>query len=611
MRLKKRLLHIMLTFILVCSTLYPSHINFNTNAEEQIISGCVQLGRTDINFRKTAGGDLVTDSDGNHITLDGGHPLRILDTSNKTWTKVLLYYNDVEYTGYIYSEYVTIYDGTSNDVEMSEDLAFEVEMMAQGFPESYKVQLRAIHEQYPEWKFEAIHTGIEWQTLLDNELNKKGQVKNLVWTASYSPNYNWRSTNVGYDYATDKWTPYDSTMWFAASDELVTYYLDPRTYLDKVFIFTFESLSYYEDSHNAEGVEAILDGTFMHKKIPAGETRTYAEIIVEAAKQTGVSPYHIASRIRLEMGAKENQCALGTNSTYPGIYNFFNIGATDTANGDPSLKGLAWASKEGSYGRPWDSVEKAIVGGAEFLGKSYISVGQDTLYTQKFNVTNKGSLFSHQYMTNVQAPATECQSSYTAYKDNDMLDGKMVFKIPVYVNMPEKKAVKPSSYGNPNNWLATLSISGYTLTPEFGKNWTSNYSLTVRENVESISISATTVNSNAKISGTGTVKLNEGENKIIITVTAQNGAVRKYTLTVTRGNKDIISSSGNSVTKGDLNDDQKISALDIVYLQRLIVLLDETDDTSLAKGDINDDGKISALDIVCVQRHIVGLEMIE
>ena len=343
-------------------------------------------------------------------------------------------YNGTAYTGYVCADYVVL-NGSSGGDTPSPDADFEAYLSSQGFPESYKSMLRTLHEKYPAWRFEAVQTGIKWSTLVEKEVNRSGQIKNLVWTSNSYPHYNWRSTQVGYNWATDKWTPYDGSVWFAASDELVSYYLDPRTYLYENYIFLFESLSYQDGVQTKEGVEAILKGTFMYDTIPPNETQKYSEIIMDAAAASGVSPYHIASRIRLEMGTTAGTAAKGNSSKYPGIYNFYNIGATD--GGNALEKGLKWASESGTYGRPWNTVKKSIVGGAQFLGTAYINVGQDTLYTQKFNVTNKSCLFIHQYMTNVQAPSTECLTSYNAYKNNNLLNTSMVFKIPVYTDMPQ------------------------------------------------------------------------------------------------------------------------------------------------------------------------------
>lgn len=572
--------------------------------------GSIRAGTTNLYFRETPGGTPIKDNNGNTIFLNGGQPLTIQDTSNSSWYKVTLTYNGATYTGYVAASYV-VTGGEQTPSTPSDDADFEAKLTAQGFPDSYKPYLRAIHEKYPTWEFKAVHTGVDWNTLMANEVSKPGQVKNLVYGTSSYPHYNWRSTTVGYNIATDTWSSYDGTTWFAASDELVAYYMDPRTYLYENYVFAFESLSYQEGMQNETGVEAILRGTFMYQTKPAGEDRTYAQIIMEAARQSGVSPYHIASRIKLEMGSTVGTACSGTNSTYPGIYNFYNIGAYNTPNGNAAVKGLEWAAGSGSYGRPWNTVAKSIIGGAQFLGASYINVGQNTLYTQKFNVTNKSCLFSHQYMGNIQSPATECLTNYNAYKNNNLLNSSMVFEIPVYSNLPAQAVSKPADSGNPNNWLKTLSIQGYSLTPSYAINNTTDYSLIVSSSVEQITISATTVNKYAKVSGTGTIQLQPGTNEINLVVTAQSGATRTYKITVVRGStSDTPATPGTSAKRGDLNGDGKITALDIVKAQRIIVGLDGLDSNVLAVADVNQDGKVTALDIVKIQRHIVGLETI-
>ena len=573
--------------------------------------GSIKAGVNGVYFRETPGGTPLKDSYGNTIYLNGGQTLTIQDTSNSSWYKVSLTYNGATYTGYVSAQYV-VSGGQQQPSTPSGDVDFEAKLSAQGFPDSYKPYLRAIHEKYPNWEFRAVQTGVDWNTLVSKEVSRSGQVKNLIYGTNSYPHYNWRSTVVGYNIATDTWSSFDGKTWFAASDDLVSYYMDPRTYLYENYIFAFESLSYQQGMQNETGVEAILKGTFMSQACPSGDNRTYAQIIMEAAAQSGVSPYHIASRIRLEMGSTIGTACSGTNSSYPGIYNFYNIGAFDTPNGNAAVKGLQWAAGSGSYGRPWNSAAKSIIGGAQYLGASYINVGQNTLYTQKFNVTNKNSLFSHQYMTNIQSPATECLTSYNAYRNNNLLNSSMLFEIPVYSNMPSQAVSKPADSGNPNNWLKSLSIAGYGLTPSYAVNNTTDYSLIVSDSVSQISVSAIPVNGNARVSGAGTVSLAQGTNVINIVVTAQSGATRTYKLTVVRGtatNNPSTPSTGGK--KGDLNGDGKITALDIVKLQRLIVGLDALDSNVLAIADINGDGKVTALDIVKLQRHIVGLETIQ
>ncbi len=636
---KKKYIYILLAFTLIFNILC---IGQNGNISYAASAGKICDGVTNVNFRVAPNGNAVTDENGKGIKLNGGHELTVLDTTNSAWYKVSLVYNGNSYTGYVSSQFVTLTDGNSTqasdggasqggsaapaaNVTLS-DSDFEAQLAAEGFPESYKVLLRDIHAIHPNWQFKAVQTGIDWNTLISNEVNKQGQIKNLIYGASSAPHYNWRSIGVGYNPETNTWSPFDGKIWFAASDELVKYYIDPRTYLYENFVFVFESLSYQEGVQNKQGVEAILNGSFMYNATPPGESRQYSDIIMDAAAQSGVSPYHIASRIKLEMGNTGGVAARGTSTSYPGIFNYYNIGAFDTANGSPVEKGLYWASQSGSYGRPWNTVSKSIVGGAQYLGASYIQRGQDTLYTQKFNVTYAGNLFNHQYMSNIQSPTTESQTNYKAYKANNLLDSTMVFKIPVYSNMPATACVKPADSGNPNNWLKSLSISGYSITPTFAVNNVTDYSLIVPSSVSSITISGAPVVTTSSVVGTGTINLIEGTNYIKINVVAQTGAARTYTLTVVRGNAaagsqtigtDMSggSSSGStggtvSGSKGDVNGDGKISVLDIVKIQRVIVGLDTADAAMTAACDLNGDGKVSVLDIVKLQRHIVGIETI-
>ena len=83
-----------------------------------------------------------------------------------------------------------------------------------------------------------------------------------------------------------------------------------------------------------------------------------------------------------------------------------------------------------------------------------------------------------------------------------------------------------------NNYLSTLEVEGYTLSPKFDKQ-TLNYTIEDTEK-DTITIKAETDDSRAKTSGTGAIKLNNGENNIRIDVTAENGTVRTYFVKITK-----------------------------------------------------------------------------
>ena len=81
-----------------------------------------------------------------------------------------------------------------------------------------------------------------------------------------------------------------------------------------------------------EGIEKVLNGTFMYKKsikeyynnLNYAED-TFAEVIMEAANTSGVSPYYLAARIRQEVGVNGSGSTSGTYKGYEGYFNFYNI----------------------------------------------------------------------------------------------------------------------------------------------------------------------------------------------------------------------------------------------------------------------------------------------
>ena len=102
---------------------------------------------------------------------------------------------------------------------------------------------------------------------------------------------------------------------------------------------------------------------------------------------------------------------------------------------------------------------------------------------------------------------------------------------------PSTEVVTKSS----NNNLKSLTVEGYKVETSDKVN----YSLSVNNSVEKIKINAVAEDSKAKITGAGEVRLNVGNNKYQITVTAENGAVKTYTLTVNR--------KGNEYTMDDVD----------------------------------------------------------
>jgi beta-N-acetylglucosaminidase/uncharacterized protein YgiM (DUF1202 family) len=424
------------------------------------------------------------------------------------------------------------------------DAEFEAKMTSDGFPESYKPYLRELHIVYPNWIFEACQTGLDWnQTIIKESslgLNLISNGKSTEWKSLEPGAYNW---------STDSFIPFDGSTWVTPSKEGLAYYLDPRNFLNYKSVFQFEQLTFKNDYQNASGVEGILYNTPLYNKCytyldDSGATTeiTYSQTFMDAAAYSGVSPYHLATRVKQEVVTGTSTLSTsvtGTVTGYEGLYNFYNIGAYhSTSAGGAVANALKYAltgttsqSLNALYRIPWDNQYDAIVGGAYIIGSNYINRGQNTTYLQKFNMTTT-STYSHQYMANIEAPNSEASKTYSAY--SAMTNVPIVFSIPVYYNMPDAACPVPTTKYNPNNWLKTLTVNGYSLTPTFDLTKDQEYSLIVESNIDNISVSATTVSKKATLTGTGTIFLQPGNNQIIICVTAENGDTREYIINVVR-----------------------------------------------------------------------------
>ncbi|MBR6469673.1 MAG: cadherin-like beta sandwich domain-containing protein, partial [Lachnospiraceae bacterium] len=462
--------------------------------------------------------------------LNQGHRLNIKGETTGSdgikWYYVDFTCKGVEKKGHIRSDYVTI-TSTTESVKPSSDTDFENAISS--LPDTYKANLRLLHEKYPNWQFEVVETGLDWNEAVAAECSVG---KNLIAKNSIS---SWKSTEPqAYNWTNNEWYGFDGGTWASASRDLISYYMDPRNFLDESGIYQFEKLDSL-DYQNEDGIRRIIEGTFLDSSFTDtdGTERNYVDTIMEAARNAGISPYHLATRIIQEQGLYgRSQGISGTMSGHEGYFNYFNIGAY-AANGKlPVENGLIYAAgTDEQYGRPWNTRFKSICGSALFVGERYIKRGQNTLYFEKFNVVNKeNGVYSHQYMSNLQAASSESARMKKAYNDTNSV---LVFRIPYYYNMPDAPCEKPTSESNPNNYLSSITVEGFGITPEFNAA-TNVYYLTVDNSVTSINVSAAPVVSSSSIGGTGNVPLEVGTNTVAIVCKAQNGNTRTYTLYVQR-----------------------------------------------------------------------------
>ncbi|WP_275584170.1 MULTISPECIES: glucosaminidase domain-containing protein [unclassified Mammaliicoccus] len=119
----------------------------------------------------------------------------------------------------------------------------------------------------------------------------------------------------------------------------------------------------------------------------------------QAAKAVGINEIYLISHALLETGNGTSDLANGGAIDQNGnvdlnaqtkYYNMFGVGAIDK---NALYGGIKYAQQAG-----WNTPEKAILGGAQFIANNYIKSGQNTLYKMRFNPQNPGV---HQYATGI------------------------------------------------------------------------------------------------------------------------------------------------------------------------------------------------------------------
>lgn len=294
------------------------------------------------------------------------------------------------------------------------------------FPKSYQSALSKLKNAHPDWIFVPMKTGLDFQTAVSKEMGDRS----LIQKTSGNSSSGW----VG------EACPSEGG-WYYATRPAVAYHMDPRNFLTETYIFQFEQLTFNASYHTESAVQAFLNGTFMKGTLPDDSAkRTYARAFYEIGSGRKLSPIHLASRVYQEQGKGTSGLISGTYPGYEGYYNFFNVGVNGASTAEKIVKGLTYAKEKG-----WDTRYKSLAGGADAIGNNYILKYQDTIYLEKFNVDKNSpyGVYNHQYMQNIQAPASEASSTRKMYASAGSINSAFVFKIPVYENMPEEGGDEP------------------------------------------------------------------------------------------------------------------------------------------------------------------------
>ncbi|MCY7866520.1 glucosaminidase domain-containing protein [Bacillus spizizenii] len=201
--------------------------------------------------------------------------------------------------------------------------------------------------------------------------------------------------------------------WRNASSDEVVQYVDPNNFSrDSKYYFQFLKLSQTAGLNVTEVNQKVLAG----KGILTGKAKAF----IDAANQYGINELYLISHALLETGNGTSDLANGLTYNGKKVYNMYGIGAYDS---NPNYYGAKYAYEQG-----WFTQEAAIIGGAKFIGSSYIhntAYNQDTLYKMRWSSTA-----THQYATDIGWAYKQVNRMYSLYS---LLDGyTLYFDVPEY-----------------------------------------------------------------------------------------------------------------------------------------------------------------------------------
>jgi len=603
----RKILSLLVVFAILFSNVF-NNFSLPVTAKEITIAHITGEG---VRVRKTpeiASDNIIEQVNSRQVTYLEKKITTNSDGKKETWYKITYHNGTKQITGYVYGDYLKV-------TTYNPDADFEDKIKA--FPESYRDALRLLHAEYPKWEFIPEQVNSTFNEAV--ELQSTNMRKQVNFS---SQAVSWRSMGQGsYDWSKGEWITSNGG-WTGASKEVIAYYMDPRNFLNANAIYQFLNQGYNADTQTTSGLSKIVKGTFLEDGYISDKDDPYAtkneegkwigsykKIIRKAARESNVSSYIIASKILQEQGSEGKSSLIsgtykGSKNTYKGYYNFFNIGASGNDGTSVIVNGLKRAKEE-----KWDTRAKSIIGGAKFLSNNYMAAGQDTYFYQDFNVHNPDKLY-HQYAQAVHDAYNKGVSLADTYKGNTSF--ALDFKIPIFIDMPDKACEKPEANNKKNNYYASsIKVSG--LTPSFTM-YNNKYDLHISDN--------TTVYvqpvEGAKISTKTEYSLKKGNNKVTIGIKSESGYVNKYVITVEAekactlkiktGAVEVVD---NKITKGDTNGDGKITLNDLANVRLHLLGLFSLKNNNLKGADTNGDGSVSLSDLANIRLHLLGLYTIK
>ena len=392
-----------------------------------------------------------------------------------------------------------------------------------------KSMIQNLQKKHPKWNFKVFYTGLNWNDVIKNE---SYHGRNLIGANRSNYSGDWICESCEDDDKT-----YSGGNWVCVSSQAIAYMMDPRNSLYYEDVFQFLELSNDSNiSYDKNIIKSILNNSFLDD----GNLDRYINTIVNHSKEKDVNPYYIATKIIQEQG-KKGGSTFKMKTTEDGetvyYYNIFNIKATGSTRSAIISNALNWASKKG-----WNTIEKSLIGGIDFVANGYLSEGQDTMYFEKFDVI-ANSFYSHQYAQDVMYAQNQGERLRKILEGIDATEYAYTFVIPLYENMPNKACKRPSTTR--------------TDSPDY------DYS-----------------SSNNDSSNTSTENNTSEENN--------------------------SSSATITQKIGDITGDSKIDSADLLYLRKYLLGKTTFSNEQKKCADTNNDGKIDSADLLNLRRFLLG-----
>lgn len=244
------------------------------------------------------------------------------------------------------------------------------------------------------------------------------------------------------------------------------------------------------------------------------------------------------------------------------------FGASGTLSYDSSQVTLSGTTQK--IGSPW---------AVEFNGNNFVAYDNDLTNP----ISGSKTLFTVTFKVKSVAAGTNIKISYTGVTTSDGSADTNVGTVTY------SKTVA-ASLATDNN-LATLTVSNATISPAFSAGTTS-YTASVPFEVSKLNVSATAADGKAKVSINSPNLTPNGTTKVTVTVTAENGTKKTYTISVKRAQDPNYKASDNNKLSGISVDGFLLSpAFNTDTTQYVVWLPYET--TSIKIGGSAADGKAS------------------